>query len=213
MTMFFADKVVLVEGITDKIIFEALLENKLDSNPDAVIEVVSVNGKIMFTEYEKILKAFSIPYSIIADKDYLQQIGDMHIKSLWGSSAKKRKERLSKPSRDVTALLTEMDKSINDEKITPEFRELYEMLKLKHSEIKSNITAADQGYIDKYVAELQRSNIFVLREGSIEDYLPFSNTDKDLKKVIEFISGDFLGKMKHSNEIERIVEEICSDLV
>ena len=47
------------------------------------LEVISVGGKGLFDAYSKILRASDIEYSIIADRDYVEQIGGATIKSLF----------------------------------------------------------------------------------------------------------------------------------
>lgn len=65
--VFFADKVILVEWITDEIIFQYLLNiyNKKDQN----IEIIAVWSKDRFIEYVQFLNKFNISSCIIGDKD------------------------------------------------------------------------------------------------------------------------------------------------
>ena len=68
--VFFADKVLLVEGVTDEIIFSYLVE-KLGKNEKERVEVISVNGKDNFPKYINFLKNFQIMPAIICDLDNL----------------------------------------------------------------------------------------------------------------------------------------------
>jgi predicted ATP-dependent endonuclease of OLD family len=67
--LFFADKVVLVEGITDEIIFSYLI--RILGKDEESIEVVNVNGKDNFPKYIKFLENFKITPTVICDLDNL----------------------------------------------------------------------------------------------------------------------------------------------
>ena len=82
--LFFADKVVLVEGISDRIFFEAILNiHARESVRTKTIEIISVGGKGLFATYAKLLNACKIEFAIIADLDYVDQIGTGDIKALF----------------------------------------------------------------------------------------------------------------------------------
>ena len=66
--IFFADLVVLVEGISDKLFFEKLFERlSIGKNTSVIIEIVSVSGKAQFKPYKMLLEASQVPYVIIAE--------------------------------------------------------------------------------------------------------------------------------------------------
>ena len=66
--LFFADEVVLVEGLSDRMFFEAVLDKHgRSSSSRSILEVVSVGGKGFFEAYAKVLRSCAIPYSIVAD--------------------------------------------------------------------------------------------------------------------------------------------------
>ncbi len=71
--IFFADKVIFVEGISDRLVFEQLYQQLYGTNsPSRIIEFVEVGGKTLFQSYKKICESCQIPFSIIADRDYLR---------------------------------------------------------------------------------------------------------------------------------------------
>lgn len=73
--LFFADKVVLVEGITDRIFFKKLIEEcKPESGNSEVVEVLEVQGKGLFSKYKRFLKEIGCKYYIIADFDYIRDL-------------------------------------------------------------------------------------------------------------------------------------------
>ncbi len=75
--MFFSSKVVLVEGETEKILFNQLSQNLKDNNGLDVnyfknnCTVCSVGGKENIGNYIEILKKYNIPVKAIVDDDYL----------------------------------------------------------------------------------------------------------------------------------------------
>jgi putative ATP-dependent endonuclease of the OLD family len=63
--IFFADKVILVEGATDRIFFEAVFERlDISAGASTIYEVVDVGGKSFFGPYKALLGACKIPYTI-----------------------------------------------------------------------------------------------------------------------------------------------------
>ncbi len=83
--MFFADKVLLVEGISDKIMMEGLIERYCRSLDE--IKVVTCYSKDNFEVYVELLKIFKIPYIIMTDLDSLK--GRFQIKLIWKALRKK----------------------------------------------------------------------------------------------------------------------------
>lgn len=67
--MFFTDTVVLVEGITDEIIFSYLLDELNTERKN--IEIISVNGKDNFRKYITFLNKFKIKPVVVCDLDNL----------------------------------------------------------------------------------------------------------------------------------------------
>ncbi len=70
LEMFFADKVVLVEGASDKVLFRGLINNFYNGDKD--IKVIQTYGKGNANIYVEILSVFKIPFIIIFDKDVLR---------------------------------------------------------------------------------------------------------------------------------------------
>lgn len=75
--MFFSSKVVLVEGETEKIIFNELSQNLIADDGSDVnyfknnCSICSVGGKENIGNYIEILKKYNIPVKAIVDSDYL----------------------------------------------------------------------------------------------------------------------------------------------
>jgi len=66
--MFFADRVLLVEGISDRIFMRSLLQT-FYRNTQLDIKVIPVHGKENVDTYVELLRAFHIRYFVMLDKD------------------------------------------------------------------------------------------------------------------------------------------------
>ncbi|MBU1201304.1 MAG: AAA family ATPase [Nanoarchaeota archaeon] len=93
--MFFADKVLLVEGISDEIMMEGLISKYCKSTDE--VKVVSCYSKDNFGVYIKLLKIFKISYIVMTDLDSLK--GRFQIKPIWkeikGKQLKTRDEKIA----------------------------------------------------------------------------------------------------------------------
>ncbi|MCB9802580.1 AAA family ATPase [Candidatus Nomurabacteria bacterium] len=81
--MFFADKVVLVEGVSDRILLRGLIDRFYQGDKD--IKVVQTHGKGNFNIYLDLLNIFQIEYLLVADKDLIKYqldrvLNDLQIK-------------------------------------------------------------------------------------------------------------------------------------
>ncbi len=67
--MFFADKVLLVEGETEKVLFNYLLSNKWSDLSIERVFILNVLGKYNIPRYMNLLSEFGIPFGILFDSD------------------------------------------------------------------------------------------------------------------------------------------------
>jgi predicted ATP-dependent endonuclease of OLD family len=191
--IFFADKVILVEGVVDRIIYGKILKNlqKAKKNSE-VIEIIEVKGKKNFIKFKTFLETWKIKHYIFADLDYLVTIGDTGIKNSFNVDFTKIKNMLGdKNSKDAKNLLEALDDIIvkveNKNgligKDVQDIKELYNYIKNRHISLKENITGEDKKKIESYIENKYQDNIFILKEGEIEDY--FGGGHFDIKKAIE----------------------------
>ena len=193
--IFFADKVILVEGVVDRIIYERVLKilQKTGGSTD-VIEIVEVYGKENFGKFKEFLEAWDIKSYIFADLDYSVTIGNSDIKSLFSDDYSKMKKSLDdKNSKDATALLESLSKIIikSKEELIDEdiqnIKELFDYLKNRHIYLRDNIENGDKKGIEDYIDNQYQNNIFILKNGKIEDY--FDGGHFDITKAIETAQG------------------------
>jgi predicted ATP-dependent endonuclease of OLD family len=96
LEMFFADKVVITEGISDKILLRGLINKFYNGRKE--IKVISVSGKYNIDIYIKLMRIFKIPYLVLLDRDVLYGFGVKTIRQ-YVSLSNVRQPKLSYNSR------------------------------------------------------------------------------------------------------------------
>ena len=188
--VFFADLVILVEGVSDRIFFEALLRQfSVADGTGAVYEVVNVDGKLLFNQYQLLLRACRIPHIIIADLDYIRQVGSDELKALFAVSSKAVKENVvdDSTSIDGTSLVARMDDALRTGN-TEDLRLLWEYIKARQCRLRTDLSAEEQAKLDEFIAKQRPEGLFILANGALEAYLPAGFKDKNMDKLIRLIS-------------------------
>jgi len=211
--LFFADKVVLVEGISDRIFFEVLFTKlEVGKNTGTIYEIINVGGKGMFEPYRKLLNACKIPFSIIADLDYVNQIGEKNIKDLFQINSKDISEKVieNTTSIDAQSLLQVMDSAIYSNNLE-DLKKLWEYIKARQRRLRNDLTLEEQALLGTFLATKRIEKIFVLSQGSLEAYLPIGYKSKDMEKLIELVSKENIMEIlpvATFNELKQIITEI-----
>lgn len=73
LEIFFADKVVMVEGMSDRLLLRGLIDAFYQGDKD--IKVVQTQGKGNMQIYIDLLKIFNIPFAIVLDRDVFNNNG------------------------------------------------------------------------------------------------------------------------------------------
>lgn len=175
--VFFADKVVLVEGNVDRIIFESILYKTQVSSRNDVVEVVEVFGKDNFVKFQLFLKAWKIKHFIIADNDYLFFCGSKKVKSLFGTDINKIKKQIgNKNSKDIKSLLSTLlsvSKKSKSQLAKAEFDEIKELtayISSRYVSKKIGLSPPEKQLIKRDIDKLRKQSVYVLENGEIEDY-------------------------------------------
>lgn len=189
--LFFADKVILVEGITDRIVFGSLVEKGVEYFRDSrSIEVIDVGGKHNFKEYQSLLDGLNTPWSIVADRDYLEQIGSDKTKELFEINLKSQAKSLldDKKSTDRKELVSKLREYIESGNMETVFTFL-DYVETRHKSIKQDLSDSEIDLFEAEVARLSLQGIELLKYGGgeIEDYMP--NRLTDIGKVIDLVSN------------------------
>ncbi|MDH4870989.1 AAA family ATPase [Pseudomonas sp. BN515] len=212
--IFFADKVVLVEGISDRVFFEALIK-RLEIKPSGkVVEIVNIGGKGFFKSYEKILSACKIDYAVIADLDYVEQVGGAELKSLFRLNANEVKKDVidNVGSLDGIALVQNIDQALATGS-WDDARAVWDYIKSRRRQLIPNLEGGAREKLDEFIEGLRSEGTFILSKGAIEQYLPAGLRQKDLDKLIEFVAeDDFWEKIDASSkeELELIIRSAVS---
>ncbi|MCG8030417.1 MAG: AAA family ATPase [Candidatus Thiodiazotropha taylori] len=188
--LFFADKVILVEGITDRIVINSLVERALEYFKDSrSVEVIDVGGKHNFLEYQRLLDGLQTPWAVVADRDYLEQIGSNGVKGLFVIDKKSQAKSIldDKKSRDRDTLINSLRQYLENEDKDSIFGFL-EYLDSRHKLLKSDLTREERALLETEFSRLSNQGIELLRYGGgeIEDYMPSRLTD--IGDVIEMVS-------------------------
>lgn len=211
--VFFSDLVILVEGISDRIFFEALFRHfgKLQ-NSGRVFEVVSVGGKNLFKQYASLLDAFKVPFVVIADLDYVREVGDSSLKDLFRPYAKALKEKVvdDPTSIDAANLISEMDNALETADITA-LERLWEYIKARQSRLRIDLLPEEKSRLDNFLKTKQAERVFILSLGSLENYLPTGHAGKDLEKLIELVSEpNWWDELPATGKLE--LQKICEGI-
>lgn len=193
--LFFAEKVVLVEGITDKIFFEKVISVfKAEHNISTIIEVIDVGGKGNLQKYKEVCEAMNITNYIIADLDYLKQVNKELANKVFTPDEKKVLKRpagkdTNKDSNDHKSFYDAFEKGIKEN----DFGEaIYRWEYFKSEYTKPNLEKY-KNEIYKAIIEKKEVNIFILKEGAIEEYFPDGcgkNNSNHLDNLIKFCNND-----------------------
>lgn len=70
LEMFFTDKVILVEGVSDRLLFRGMIDKFYQGSKD--VKVIQTHGKGNMRLYIGLLDIFKIPYMVVLDKDAMK---------------------------------------------------------------------------------------------------------------------------------------------
>lgn len=191
--VFFTDSVVLVEGLHDRIVFERVLDivaKKHELNAPSV-EVVSVGGKGLFSAYQRLLDACKVGWWVVADLDYIEEIGDHAERVLFSLDAEEIKKDVidNVKSLDGAALIERIDKAM-DGGSWADAKDVWAYIKSRRVRLKNALDDDEQAILATFIEQKRASGIYLLPRGDLEDYLPEGYRSKDTQKLIELVSSE-----------------------
>lgn len=214
--IFFANAVILVEGITDEILFKLIYAKEFGEIPDGV-EFVSISGKNNLKNFTSIIEKLQIPYFYIGDFDNIYDIKEL--KDCFEIDKSKQKRDLSRPknqSYDCLNLLKSIEDAIREasktnlEKLEQNFHQYNE----KFLSLKAQLSDENKRKIYDHIAKLRTNNTYILQKGEIEQYLGTGSSNKanGFEKVISLYNdNNEYEKFKKTNgfdELRLIIEDI-----
>ncbi|WP_158513696.1 ATP-dependent nuclease [Ralstonia solanacearum] len=214
--LFFADRVLLVEGLSDRIFFERLLQRFISERElRSTFEVIAVGGKGLFDAYAKVLAACKVPFSILADQDYLQQVGSEEVKRLLRLDAEGVKKGVIEDptSRDAESLVAQIDEAIRSGS-WGDASATWEYIKSRRRRLNANLSDDEWKQVNACIADLRGRGIYVLSKGPLEAYLPVGYRSKDIEKLITFLEvPDFWSTLPDAarDELSTIFSHLLTD--
>lgn len=203
--MFFADKVVLVEGIKDRVVIETLIQ--ISENKSDIIEVLEVHGKHNFDKYRLFLDSFNIKNYIISDLDYILDVCDNNsIKALFETNYKNIDSDIfkrCKKSLDCKTLSRCLENAIETESLE-DLKLFWTYLNSRFIKLKSNLDEAGEDLINLYIDSKYSENLFILKKGEIEYYLP--ENQKSLENTIKLMKQSNIGSWLDEEKVDELLK-------
>jgi putative ATP-dependent endonuclease of OLD family len=202
--MFFAEKVLLVEGVGDRALFQAvLLHERVTGVQSGAIEIVSVGGKSNFDKYAQVLDAAKVRFCLVADLDYINERGGADIKALFTVNTRAiGKDIVDNPtSMDGDQLLAALEEAASTGD-TAKLRAVLEYVKGRRRKLKPTLTTGEQQLLEEFIKKEKASGRFILSRGAIETYLPAQLSTKNIDALLSFIEADFWPKLLPATQAE-----------
>ncbi len=196
--MFFAEKVILVEGeeqiLIPEIVKKIYGKNVLNNND---ISIIKVGGKSYFDIYRKVLNDLNIENYIIADYDIInsgldvllddaekQKIANIR-KKITETIKNNKKLKKEMESRDWESLVKILDKISLEQQYDNSLDTLWSTFKSRMY-TKDKLQDLDeelQREILNFILELYKRNIFIMQKGELEDYYLKENFGNEFSNI------------------------------
>lgn len=225
--MFFADKVVLVEGITDRLLFSALIEFCSEYlGRTEVTEVIDVHSKSNFADYQSFLSSIGQKMCIIADLDYITgldnvpEIDKKSLRTLFCTDYDKIVEDVidNKKSADRVALMKVIEEAVETRDLSridlDQLSDLYRHMASRYRKLRPDLTDEDKGLLANAIEAARKNNIFILSRGELEDYLPngFKKLDGLLRLIMPGSLKAWLSGVSENPAIAELIKIVLSIL-
>lgn len=215
--MFFADYVVLVEGISDRLIFQKMIDYFVQEiNEPQIVEVLEVSGKHNFEKYADFLDNLGVSHYIIGDRGYARQAGGSEISELFETDDDKIEDRVLKDdsSRDAQALAERMDSAIESGSTEDleEVREVWRYIRERMTSFSQGLTDEEEEKWEEFLEEQREQGVYILPFGEIEDHLPEgTNSTADVIELTKDENFDEL--IEADTEETQALKEIVQDII
>ncbi|WP_276366191.1 AAA family ATPase [Chryseolinea sp. H1M3-3] len=219
---FFAKKVILVEGDTDRYFFRAVFQ-ELAPNLSQEVAILDIGGKGNFKKWKLFFEGFGLKVYFVADFDNvfnLEVLGQTIIPknekdAVEGVLKQAKLDSLAEPQLQRLEFLhrtlasdTEFLKKPKRSLWKPLLDYYIKLCELQKREVVNEVRLR-RSDVDVKIDSLYANNIFVLKMGAIEEYTKTSS--KDLNAMISFcdsLASWLSVKSIYTDEIKHIVGEI-----
>ena len=203
--MLFADRVILVEGITDRITFSSVFRVVLSHmRMHDAVEVIEVHGKGNFKQYAMLLRALEMPYVCVADLDFAVDLSE-NLRRLFVTDFVGIDERVlrDKRSRDRITLSEKLDLALGEGDLA-KVADVWSYIKGRFLRIRDQLSETEGCELSKFISDQRGNDIYILRGGEIEDYLP--RRDMSIDEIVGLVEDD--GWLWTSIDLGRAQESI-----
>jgi hypothetical protein len=207
---------VLVEGLSDRIFFEAVLDRfgRADASR-SILEVISTGGKGFFDAYTKVLTACQIQYSVVSDLDYIEQVGSPTIKALFKVDSREIKSDVveNTKSLDGDALVGAIEQALETGS-WDDAKQIWEYIKSRRRQLRDDLDDAERATLDQFIESKRVKRLYILSQGALEAYLPLGHASKDLDKLIRLVTeSGFWDRLPSTGraELELIAISLLTD--
>jgi len=195
--IFFTQKAILVEGQSDFVVWQKLINSILEVfGVGEIIEVIEVLGSSNFQKYRSFLNLLEIENYIVADQDYVTMIGNDEVRRIFSKFFQENKacqSILKNHSLDKMQLISAIENAVENGDAET-LSAVLEYLKCRHTKIDMEQIPDDELKVfDEFRDAKAGEGIFVLRKGALEAYYLLDKEagtiKKDTDKAIAF-AGD-----------------------
>lgn len=216
--IFFSKYVILVEGITDEILFKRIFEEEIDKNISDV-EFINIHGKNNFSNFKEILDKLKINWFYIGDNDNIKEFEEME--KYFQYDIRKAMKDCKKKNRSYycNQLLEELERMNegemqNNEKVMHCYQEFKENV----LNLKPDLSEQDKNEIKEFIESKYNDSIYILKNGEIEDYLGVGKNNKPLgfEKTIKINTDkyeyDLFKETENFKELNFIIQDIAKKI-
>ncbi|MDD5489223.1 MAG: AAA family ATPase [Candidatus Moranbacteria bacterium] len=207
--IFFSDKVILVEGVVDQIIYGKILEIiKKEKENNEIIEILDVGGKNSFKRFSDFISSWKIKTYIVGDLDSLTEFKKVSLAVDCKKVTDNLKEKGSKDGEYLRKLLKNIFKKNLDLEQKSECEQKFENAINYILSRSSTIKAENKEEFISEITSLKKDQIFILSEGELETYFPpitHFSIESAIKKMQEL--------ERDTNQIPKEIRGILENIV
>lgn len=220
--IFFAKYAMLVEGITDEILFKRIYAKEIAKGIPDGLEFVRIEGKNNLNNFRHILDSLDIPSFYIGDYDNLYDREELAKFFITDIKAQEKDLKQKNKSYALLDLLVSINNhlEVNSEETFKELKVNYDLYNERFLKKKPELTDKEQNEIKKYIVNEYENNNYFLMKGEIEDYLGAgkskSNKARCFELVIDINNNDTKYEEFKSrdgfHELKAIIEDIANKI-
>lgn len=159
------------------------------------------------------LRACQIDHFVIADRDYIEQVGTPQIKQLFRLDTGETKTDVidNVKSVDGETLVAAIESAMASGSWETA-QEIWAYIKSRRRALRTDLLPTEQAAFMQFIETKRAERIFILSEGALEAYLPVGHKKKDLETLLDLLElPDFWNQLPLPQRTE--IEKITSSLL